>query len=74
MNANESTPAEGERSDGGSEEELDEFIGFRVSEDTKRRVERLAYEKSGPGSIASLSGVAREALARGLDEIEDGGE
>jgi hypothetical protein len=74
MNANESTPAEGERSDGGSEEELDEFIGFRVSEDTKRRVERLAYEKSGPGSIASLSEVAREALARGLDEIEDGGE
>lgn len=74
MNANESTPADGERSDGGSEEELDEFIGFRVSEATKKRVEWVAYKKSGPGSIASLSEIGREALARGLDEIEDGGE
>jgi hypothetical protein len=74
MDASESSPAEGQRSDGRSEEQQQEFIGFRTSKALKKRVRRVALARSDLDRQVSMSEVAREALARGLDEIEDGGE
>ena len=70
MRANESTPAKGQSADGEAESFSDR-VDARVTEETRERVERVAYELSEPGDSCSGSDVIRLALDDFLDEIEE---
>jgi hypothetical protein len=70
MDASESTPGKGESADGEAESYNDR-VDARVTEETRKRVERVAYELSEAGDTWSGSDVIRLALDDFLDEIEE---
>jgi hypothetical protein len=70
MRASDTTPGKGQSADGEAESFSDR-VDARVTEETRERIERVAYELSEPGSTVSESEVIRLALADYLDEIEE---
>jgi predicted DNA-binding protein len=48
--------------------QLNTDLRVRVSEETRRRIEALALERSEPGDQVSVSALVREAISEYLDD------
>jgi len=75
MDASDTTPGEGERSDGRTDEQLDVHIGAQVPQRIDRELRLLADSRSDRGEHLSKSEVIRSALRdylhRHRDEIAE---
>jgi hypothetical protein len=69
MRASDTTSRKGESADGEADS-FSERVDARVTEDTRKRVERVAYELSEPGNSQSSSEIVRDALHEYLDKME----
>jgi predicted DNA-binding protein len=49
---------------------LNKELRIRVTEEKRKRIEKIAHERSEPGDRVSLSDVLREAIDEYLDRVE----
>lgn len=78
MPASESSPDDGQSSDGRTESEsttdsenVDNLIGARVTDEMKERLDLLAWQASEPGDPVPKSKFVREALEEYLPPLEE---
>lgn len=71
MDANDTTPGQGERSDGRTDEQLDVNIGAKVPERVDKELRLLAGVRSGLTDRVTKSDVIRAALTEYLDRHRD---